>query len=95
MIRNYFKVAIRNLFKDKFYAFINILGLSIGITSCLLIVLYVSEELNYDKFHTDADRIYRVVAKARMSENEVLDFVGTPAPMAEEFKNAIPEIEAI
>ena len=95
MLRNFFKIAIRNLFKDKFYAFINILGLSIGITSCLLIVLYVAEELNYDKFHTDADRIYRVVAKARMSENEVLDFVGTPAPMAEEFKNAIPEIEAI
>lgn len=95
MFRNYFKVAIRNLFKDKFYAFINIIGLSIGITSCLLIVLYVSEELSYDKFHTDSDRIYRVVAKARMNENEVLDFVGTPAPMADGFKHAIPEIEAI
>lgn len=95
MLRNYFKVAIRNLFKDKFYAFINILGLSIGITSCLLIVLYVSEELSYDTFHTDSDRIYRVVAKARMNENEVLDFVGTPAPMTDGFKHAIPEIEAV
>lgn len=95
MIRNYFKIAVRNLFKDKFYAFINILGLSIGITSCLLIVLYVSEELSYDKFHTDADRLYRVVVKARLSENELLEFVGTPPPMAEGFRNAIPEVEAI
>ena len=73
MIRNYFKVAIRNLIKDKFYAFINIFGLALGITSCLLIVLYISQELSYDKFHTDADRIYRVVVKARLSENEILD----------------------
>jgi putative ABC transport system permease protein len=95
MLRNIFKITIRNLFKDKIYAFINILGLSIGITSCLLIVLYVSEELSYDTFHTDSDRIYRVVAKARMNENEVLDFVGTPAPMTDGFITAIPELEAV
>jgi putative ABC transport system permease protein len=95
MISNYFKIAVRNIFKDKFYSFINILGLSIGITSCLLILLYITEELSFDKFHTDADRIYRVVVKARLGENELLEFVGTPPPMCEGFRNAIPEVEAI
>ena len=93
MIRNYIKITLRNIIKDKFYSVINILGLSIGITACILILLYVSDELSFDKFHTDSERIYRVVAKARLSD-EVIEFVGTPAPMANEFKNAIPEVEA-
>lgn len=64
MLRNYIKIAIRNLFKDSFYSSINIFGLSIGITTCLLILLYVNHELSYDKFHNDYNRIYRVTAKA-------------------------------
>ena len=72
MIRNYFKIAFRNLFKDGFYTFINIFGLSVGITACMLIFLYVSNELSYDKFHKDSDRMYRVTTKAMMSETETM-----------------------
>ncbi len=60
MLRNYFQVAIRNLTKRKGFAFINILGLAIGVACCLLIAIYVFNELSYDRFHTKADRIYRV-----------------------------------
>ena len=60
MLRNLFKVALRNLLKNKGYAFVNICGLTIGITSCILIGLYVFHELSYDGFHKNADRIARV-----------------------------------
>lgn len=95
MIRNYFKIAFRNLFKDGFYTFINIFGLSVGITACMLIFLYVSNELSYDKFHKDSDRMYRVTTKAMMSETETMYAGVTPAPLADRFKNEIEEIEAI
>jgi len=95
MIGNYFKIAFRNLFKDGFYSFINIFGLSVGITACLLILLYVSNELSYDKFHKDSDRIYRVTTKAMMSESEILYVGVSPAPLADRLRNDIEEIESI
>lgn len=95
MIRNYIKIAIRNLFKDSFYSFINIFGLSIGITACLLIMLYVNTEMSYDKFHTDYKRTYRVTTKAKMSETEIMYTGVSSAPMADRFRNEIEEIEAI
>lgn len=60
MIKNYLKIAIRNLVKQRFYALINILGLSIGLAACLLIALFVIDELSYDTYNEKADRIYRV-----------------------------------
>lgn len=95
MIRNYFKIAVRNLFKDSFYSFINIFGLSIGITTCLLILLYVSHELSFDNFHKDHKRTYRVTTRAMMSETEVMNVGASSAPLAERFKNDIQEIESI
>ena len=64
MFQNYFKIALRNLLKHKGYSLINITGLSIGLACCMLIVLYVKDELQYDRFNEKADRIYRVVAGA-------------------------------
>ena len=95
MIRNNIKIALRNLFKNSFYSFINIFGLSIGITTCLLIFLYVNHEMSYDKFHKDHERIYRVTTKARMSETEIINAGVSSAPLAGQFKNDIEEIEAI
>ncbi len=95
MIRNYIKIAIRNLFRDRFYSFINIFGLTIGITTCLLILLYVNNELSFDKFHKDHQRIYRVTTKAKMSEAETMYIGASSAPMADQFRNDIEEIEAI
>lgn len=94
MFRNYIKVAIRNLFKDSFYSSINIFGLSIGITTCLLILLYINHELSYDKFHKDFDRIYRVAAKAKMAGSETTMAVSSP-PLAERLKYDLEDIEAI
>ncbi|MFC6103505.1 ABC transporter permease [Olivibacter domesticus] len=61
MLKNYFKIAWRNLMKSKLFSFINIAGLSIGITACLMIFLFVKHEFSVDRFHTQGDRIYRVM----------------------------------
>ena len=71
MIKNYLKVALRSLIKQKAYSAINILGLSIGIASCLLIVLFVTDEFSYDKFNTKADRIYKMTL-----DGKVLGWIG-------------------
>src|SRR5450631_239075 len=60
MIRNYFRIAWRNLMKNKVFSFINILGLTIGITVCLMIFLFILNEYSVDGFHKDGNRIYRV-----------------------------------
>jgi putative ABC transport system permease protein len=62
MFRNYLKVALRNLWKNKGFSAINIIGLATGLAICLLIVLYVVDELSYDKYNVNADRIYRLDA---------------------------------
>ncbi|MBN1270693.1 MAG: ABC transporter permease [Candidatus Aminicenantes bacterium] len=63
MFKNYFKITIRNLFRNKLFTFINICGLAIGLASCLMIYLWVQDELSYDRFHQNAERIYRVERK--------------------------------
>src|SRR5690606_8201837 len=60
MIKNYFKTACRNLLRGKIFSVINITGLAIGLTAFLLLALYIKDELSYDRFHEQADRIYRV-----------------------------------
>ena len=60
MVKNYFKTALRQLFKYRGFSLINLLGLAIGMACCILILLYVRYELSYDSYHENADRIYRV-----------------------------------
>ena len=60
MIKNYFKIALRNLLKYKGHSLINIVGLAIGVASCILIAFYIQHELNYDRFFRNGDRIFRV-----------------------------------
>jgi len=67
MFSNYLKIALRNIKRQKVYSFINISGLAIGMTCTILILLYVQYELSYDKFHENADRIYRVIQRADRS----------------------------
>ena len=62
MFKNYLKVALRNLWKNKAFSAINIIGLSAGLAVCLLIVLYVKDELSYDKYNAQAENIYRMDA---------------------------------
>lgn len=65
MLRNYLLVALRNLMRHRAYSFINIVGLAVGIACCLLILLFVQDELNYDRFHDKADRIYDILRETR------------------------------
>src|ERR1700761_1118760 len=69
MLKNYIKTAVRNLLRNKFYSFINISGLAIGLATCLLIWLYVSDELSYDRYNVHADRIYRVNTEIKFGNN--------------------------
>ncbi|MGC3947662.1 MAG: ABC transporter permease [Chryseolinea sp.] len=93
MLRNYINVAIRNILKHKFFSFINIIGMTIGISACLLIVIYISNELSYDRFHTDADRIYQVALHGRIAGQEINTSTTCP-PMAQALVSDIPEVEA-
>jgi putative ABC transport system permease protein len=92
MIRNYFKIAFRNLLKQKFYSLINVTGLAVGVACCILIVLYVQHELSYDKYHSKADRIFRVNGEIKYGGNHYKLAVA-PAPLAESFIHEFPEIE--
>ncbi|MFK7908394.1 MAG: ABC transporter permease [Chitinophagales bacterium] len=92
MFRNYFKVALRNLLRNKTYSSINILGLAIGIACCVLIVLFVTDELSYDRFHQKADRIYRVALDAEMM-GQKLQAPISPSPLAKAIKAELPEVE--
>ncbi|MBR9999177.1 MAG: ABC transporter permease [Cyclobacteriaceae bacterium] len=93
MLRNYFIIAIRNLNKYRFYSIINIFGLTIGITACLIILLYVRFELSFDKYNVNADRIYRVDWELFLSDNYSHKAAVTP-PMAETIVRDYPEVEA-
>ena len=92
MIKNYFLIAIRNLKKYKEYSLINILGLSIGIACCVIIMLYVRNEISFDEYHEKADRIYRIEYSERFGENEIYN-VRTPAHWGPALKNDYPAIE--
>ncbi|MGC4035870.1 MAG: ABC transporter permease [Chitinophagaceae bacterium] len=93
MIKNYFKLAFRNLWKHRTFSFINIMGLTIGMTACFLIFLYISFELSYDSFNTKADRIYRVVSDIK-TPTEVIPASGPSWAVAPFAKEEFPEIEA-
>jgi len=71
MVNNYFKVAVRNIFKHKAFSLINILGLSIGIACSVLILLFVTHELSYDRFHEKADRIHRIAVRASIGNTKI------------------------
>ncbi len=92
MLLNYLKIALRNIRRQKFYAFINITGLTIGLVTSLLIILYIVDEFSYDRFHKDADRIYRVNLMGRMSGQE-FNSAYSSAPVAAGFLEEIPGVE--
>ena len=92
MFINYLKIAVRNLFRNKFYSLINILGLSIGIVCTLLIILYVRYELSYDKHHEKHERIYRLDSDFFIGGKKD-QFAVTALPMGPTLKQEYPEIE--
>ena len=92
MIRNLIKTAFRNLLKSKGFTTINILGLTLGLATFLLILFYVTDELSYDRYNTNADRIYRVNSDIKYGGNTTL-FAITPPPLAASLEADFPEVD--
>ncbi len=92
MLRNYIKIAIRNLSKKKFYTAINIIGLAIGLTCTILIGLFIKNELSYDKSHENYQRIYRLESHFTIKESDDY-FAATAFPLAVALKVEYPEVE--
>jgi putative ABC transport system permease protein len=94
LFENYLKVAWRNIIRHKGYSFINVFGLAVGLTCCMLIFLYVRQELSFDTFHRRADRIYRFTLESSEPEGKTVD-APTPSPAAPILKSEFPEIQKI
>lgn len=92
MLRNYFLIAIRSLAKHRFYTAINVVGLATGIAACLVIVLFITNELSYDRHYENADRIYRVNGEIKFAGNHYKLAVAS-APFANAAVQTFPEIE--
>lgn len=90
MLENIIKVAFRNLLRNKAFSSINIFGLAAGLATCLLILLYISDELSFDKHHTDANRIYRIIYTTPDGT-----WSSQPAPVAAAMKQDFPEVEEV
>lgn len=93
MLRNYLRIAFRNLKNSKAYSLINIIGLTIGITCCIVIMLFVSDELSYDKFNKNADQIYRPTVLGTMNGHDIKSAL-SPSPMGATISHDFPEVVA-
>jgi putative ABC transport system permease protein len=94
MFRNYFKIALRNLSKHRFYSLINVAGLATGVAACLIISLFILNELSYDSHHVNSDRIYRLNFEIKFG-NLDYNMAVTPAPAADAILHDYPEVEAV
>lgn len=93
MLRNYLAIAWRNLRRHSFYTMINVSGLAVGIAACLIIVLFVLDELSYDQYNTKADQIFRIDAEARFGET-YFKITQRSAPEARDMMEEFPEVES-
>lgn len=92
MLKTNFIIAWRNLWKYRMVSLINIGGLAIGITVCIIILLFVTDEYSYDRYNTRAERIYRVILKGKVSD-EIISEAVVPSPIAKTFQQEFPEVE--
>src|SRR5437588_5334638 len=92
MIKSLFLVALRNLKKDKWFSLVNILGLTIGITFSLFLIFYVTDELSYDRYQKNADRIFRVNTYIHEKDKNT-DWALSQLPLGPELKKDYPEVQ--
>ena len=92
MIKNYFTIALRNVLRYKFFSLINVLGLTIGMTTCLFIYIFVKDELSFDTFHRDYQNIYRVALEGKIGTQE-LNVSSTSYPVARALQEVVPGVE--
>ena len=95
MLRNYLKIAIRNLVRNRTFTLLNILGLSVGVAAALLLFMAVRFDLSFDQFHRDGDRIYRVVREVTLANGDKNVSAGNPLPMEAALKTDMPQFEAV
>lgn len=93
MIRNYFKTAFRNLWRNKGFSLINIVGLSVGLACCMLIFLYTMDEVSYDRFNVNAANIYHLAVDDQSPNGQVHKFSSTGDMPGPNFKRQLPEIQ--
>src|SRR5258708_39540379 len=94
MLQNYFHIAWRNLTRHKVWAFTNLAGLSIGLAAVMLIMLYISDEVSFDRFQANSPHLYRLVHDSRDETGRESGGGTTGGPMAAAFLQSIPEISA-
>src|ERR1700754_2907818 len=94
MIKNYLRIAFRNLWLRRGFSLLNITGLTIGMTAFFLILLYVTFEASYDSFHTKAERIYRLVSDVK-TPSETLHYNTPPVPVTERLRAEFPELVSV
>ncbi len=92
MIKNYLKTAFRNLWRNKIFSVIKILGLSIGLTVCMLIFLYTKDELSFDRFHANKGQLHRIIQTLTMGDNPPQTMGITPGLMGDAIKREVPEV---
>jgi len=93
MIRNYLLTALRSFVRQRSYSIINLSGLAVGLACSIFILLWVADEVSYNKFHKDGDRIFQILENQTYSGNKIFTFAATPGLLAEALKQEIPEIE--
>ena len=94
MFGNYLKVAVRNLWRQRFYSLINIAGLAVGMATCLMIVLWVQDELSYDRHHEHAAQIYRIALEAQTPAGAHQEAPATSGAIAPTLRSEVPEVVA-
>jgi putative ABC transport system permease protein len=92
MLTNYIKIAVRNLVRNKSFTLINMLGLAIGLSASILILIYIDHELSFDRFYQDDQQIYRIAVNGRMS-GDFFNAAVSPSPLAPALENEFPEVE--
>src|SRR3954454_16468676 len=93
MLKNFFKTAIRSLWRNKGFAAINILGLSIGMAAAILILLWIQSEVSTDRFYTNKDRIYLMYNRDKDGAGQGYAWPNTPKVLAPTLKKDYPEVE--
>jgi ABC-type antimicrobial peptide transport system permease subunit len=92
LIWSYIKIALRKIRRHKTYSFINVAGLAVGMSACILILLWVQSELSYDRFHEKADHLFRAVEHERMSDGRTLSYPLFPTGFGPAFKSDFPQV---
>jgi len=95
MLKNYLKTSFRNLLRHKSYTFINVLGLTVGLVTSIFILLWIIDELSFDRFHSNADRIFKVMVNNTYPDGKIETYPATPAKLKDVIVQEIPEVELV